>query len=352
MGLDFRCSFAGRTSESGARVLAVFPLSCLASNTKDVRELQPQQLLASGVADCSSFLDVTVTPATLTFTETATVQTESRGQEPQGGAATADGTTFPAYASTCTSYAKYASACSCVGVAAPSVTVTETAISTPATRTTAVATETLSQTIDVSVTDTTVVTVFSSTSTTTTSTSTVVRSIGPTNAFKNGNFEYGSWGPWIETNPKTSETTRHIVGGVVKGTGADGGHAAVMAGMWNNDLWEFSQVFNHQGNVRYRCDYDWKFTNYYETLYPNGKTYVPYIHGYLNNEIWTIDVPDGRPQRVGEGQTTTFTFLISWSGRSTWWFDCGSPQAPDGEGGGNNTLYIDNVYCIPEVVGD
>ncbi|KAL8377629.1 hypothetical protein RB595_008361 [Gaeumannomyces hyphopodioides] len=366
----------------------------------------------SGAADCGSFMDVTVTPATLTFTETVTAQTESvvpwtvtessttfrtvtastesqtttevrtqgqtkivragttrtttvpvvfgRGQEPQGGAVTAGGATFPAYASACTSYAKYSSACSCVGVtaktvtaAAPSVTVTETATSTSATRTTAVATETLSRTIDVSVTDTTVVTVFStiSTTTTSTSTSTSVRSIGPTNIFKNGNFEYGGWGPWIETKPREGETVRRIVGGVAQGAGADGGHAAVVTGMWNNDLWEFRQEFYHQRNVRYRCGYDWKYTNHYETVYENGNTYVPYIHGYLNNQLWTTDIPDNRPQRVDEWQTTAFTFRMSWDGWSTWWFDCASPQAPDGEGGGNNTLYIDNVYCIPDVAG-
>ncbi|MCJ1320227.1 hypothetical protein MMC15_005565 [Xylographa vitiligo] len=96
----------------------------------------------SGAADCSSFFEATVTPATSTVTATATVTSFSNKRRRALNAAenalearqmTVVPTAIPTYASACSGSVRYSSACSCIGVTAttstaatPTTTVTVT----------------------------------------------------------------------------------------------------------------------------------------------------------------------------------------------------------------------------------
>ncbi|KAL1880547.1 hypothetical protein VTK73DRAFT_5560 [Phialemonium thermophilum] len=100
----------------------------------------------SGVADCQSVLTATFTPATKTYTSTITVgpgpiiragvaEREANANVARDAACTP---AFPTYASSCSSVARYISACSCVGVTpgittapTPSTTVTVTVTAAP-----------------------------------------------------------------------------------------------------------------------------------------------------------------------------------------------------------------------------
>ncbi|KAF6813524.1 hypothetical protein CSOJ01_04546 [Colletotrichum sojae] len=92
--------------------------------------------LTSRKADCSSFLQATVTPSptTVTVTVTAAPARLRRNGEIVNRQVTELPTAIPAYASSCDDAAEYSSACSCWGITAvtstaprPTVTVTTTA---------------------------------------------------------------------------------------------------------------------------------------------------------------------------------------------------------------------------------
>ncbi|KAM0326751.1 hypothetical protein ACHAQA_006624 [Verticillium albo-atrum] len=288
----------------------------------------------NGKADCSTYLRVTVTPATTTFTETVTptvtaeavtvtttvearsvfvprdghaidaAANQARELHAEKRQAQAGGTTFPAYASACTSFAKYSSACSCVGVspetttaATPSTTVTETEY------TTLVPTET----------------------------ATVI------NIARNGGFETKKLSPWTITKGQ-----RYVSGSITDG-GKASNYQLLSKQLNNNDLFEVWQTLYGEAGTTYQCSYDWKFSHYYETEYNNGYVYVPYIHGYVNNDITTNDRPS--PDTLDVWQTTTFTFTST--GEDIWWFDCASPQARGNKAGqGPNFVSLDNFVCV------
>ncbi|OIW30689.1 hypothetical protein CONLIGDRAFT_630639 [Coniochaeta ligniaria NRRL 30616] len=340
----------------------------------------------NGAADCSSYLRVTVTPPTSTFTVTQTVptlivesstvvdvstaietvvastetdyfegtatieqtsteidvSTTTRTVDPNGLAArqaTASGSAFPAYASPCTSFAKYASACSCLSyfpdtitVAAPSTTIT--VVSTSSSTSTEVTTTSTTATLDLSVTETTLITSTVSVSTTdaTTTTSTTATAVA-TNIVKNGRFENQLTSWTITRDSQVSASTVRSGSNSVLKTG----------NMYNNNLFEMRQLLNGVSGTTYTCHYDWLFTNYYATQYRDGNTYVPYIHVYMNDVIFDNVTPEP-PNTPGQWYTSTFTFTSS--GGDTLWFDCASPQARTGSGGGANYLSLDNVSCV------
>ncbi|KAG4418276.1 hypothetical protein IFR04_008552 [Cadophora malorum] len=101
----------------------------------------------SRMRDCSSFMLVTVTPATSTITATATItSTTTLGGMMKRQAAvleqrqvTVTPSSIPIYASACSSAARYSSACSCWGITARTTTA-----SAPVTRTTVTVTATAS----------------------------------------------------------------------------------------------------------------------------------------------------------------------------------------------------------------
>ncbi|MCJ1400014.1 hypothetical protein MMC11_003217 [Xylographa trunciseda] len=84
----------------------------------------------AGAADCSSYFEATVTPATSTITTTATVTSfankRRRGlnAEPalEARQVTVVPSAIPTYASACSGSARYSSACSCIGVTATTST--------------------------------------------------------------------------------------------------------------------------------------------------------------------------------------------------------------------------------------
>ncbi|KAK1476831.1 hypothetical protein CNYM01_05736 [Colletotrichum nymphaeae SA-01] len=91
--------------------------------------------ITSRQADCSSFMQATVTPSptTVTVTVTAAPARLRRNGEIANRQVTALPTLIPAYASSCGDSAAYSSACSCWGITAvtttapkPTVTVTTT----------------------------------------------------------------------------------------------------------------------------------------------------------------------------------------------------------------------------------
>ncbi|KAL0940431.1 uncharacterized protein CTRU02_203194 [Colletotrichum truncatum] len=91
--------------------------------------------ISSRKADCSSFLQATVTPSptTVTVTITAAPARLRRAGQLENRQVTAYPTLIPAYASSCDDAAEYSSACSCWGITAvtstaprPTVTVTTT----------------------------------------------------------------------------------------------------------------------------------------------------------------------------------------------------------------------------------
>lgn len=253
----------------------------------------------------STVAETTVTLPTVTVTETVEpggikARTVIIGND----ATSVGGTTYPAYASACSSYAAYVSACSCVGVTAVTTT-----LPTPST---------------------TVVVTTGTDTVIPTTTATV------TNIVINGGFETGDWAPWI---PTTGSASSRAYGDVAAG-GKDSTWAVLSNNLYDNRLFEFYQELKGTRGTTYACSYDWKFTAYYEEVYKDGTTYVPYIHGYFNNKLYTVDIP----YVVNEWQTTEFEFKSN--GKDKWWFDCASPQPRCGEGKGSNYLSIDNVVCI------
>ncbi|KAM7213283.1 hypothetical protein V8F06_011349 [Rhypophila decipiens] len=340
-----------------------------------------------GRGDCSKYLRVTVTPATSTIVSTVTeaalatatttivegytdvetivASTETqyakvtavieeiltvtetafttRTVDPLGNPGkfkrqvTASGSTFPAYASACTSFAKYTSACSCVGVfaetvttSAPSTTVTVTSTSTStSTQTTTTSTTTTSP---LSITETTLLTsTLTTTITASTATATTTSTATLTNIVTNGRFTQGL-SAWVIT--RNSQISGSVINGVLK-TG----------NMFNNNLFEIRQTLTGtQPGTEYHCRYDWHFSNHYETLYTNGNTYVPYVHVYINDDLVDNSTPQP-PRSPGVWYTAEFSFVSS-SGSDILWFDCASPQARNGPGGGSNFLSLDNVACF------
>ncbi|MCJ1420347.1 hypothetical protein MMC32_006704 [Xylographa parallela] len=86
-----------------------------------------------GAADCSSFFEATVTPATSTITQTATVTAFANKRRRALNAAedalearqvTVVPSAIPTYASACSGSVRYSSACSCIGVTATTSTAT------------------------------------------------------------------------------------------------------------------------------------------------------------------------------------------------------------------------------------
>ncbi|KAM7193994.1 hypothetical protein V8F33_007500 [Rhypophila sp. PSN 637] len=283
----------------------------------------------------------TVVEEVLTVTETAFT---TRTVDPLGNPGklkrqvTVSGSTFPAYASACTSFAKYTSACSCVGVfpetvtaSAPSTTVTVTSTSTStSTYTTTTSTTTTSP---LSVTETTLLTsTLTTTVTASTATATTTSTASLTNIVINGRFNQGL-ASWVIT--RNSQISGSVTPNGVLRTG----------NMFNNNLFEMRQtLMGTQPGTEYNCRYDWHFTNHYETLYTNGNTYVPYVHVYINNDLYDNSTPQP-PRSPGVWYTTEFSFVSS-SGSDILWFDCASPQARTGPGGGSNFLSLDNVACF------
>ncbi|KAM7188269.1 hypothetical protein V8F20_010646 [Naviculisporaceae sp. PSN 640] len=347
-----------------------------------------------GRGDCSKYLRVTVTPATSTFVSTVTepalvvvsttiiesytdtqtivastetqyaqetavieeIQTitetafTTRTIDPDGNPyklkrqVTAFGSTFPGYASPCTSFAKYTSACSCVGVfpetitvSAPSTTITVTSTSTS----TSTYTETTSTTTTspLSITDTTLLTstltiTFTISTTTTTSTSTSTA----TNIVKNGRFSQGLAHWTITSSSQVSASVSNL-----DLPGETSNRVLKTSNMINNNLFEMRQTLLGIPGQLYTCQYDWFFANHYETRYSNGNIYVPYVHIYINDDFWDNSTPQP-PRSPGVWYTTRFDFVSS--GSDILWFDCASPQARNGPGGGSNYLMLDNISCF------
>ncbi len=216
----------------------------------------------------------------------------------------AGGSTFPAYASACTSFAKYSSACSCVGVSAETITA-------------AIPSTTITQTEY--------------------TTEVPTKTVTAINIARNGGFETKRLPPWRITRGE-----RYVLGSINSG-GKDSQWRLLSESLNNNDLFEVYQTLYGEAGTTYRCTYDWKFTHYYATEYTDGYTYVPYIHGYVNNDAWTTDIPS--PETLDVWQTTEFIFTSS--GEDIWWFDCASPQARGrGDARGPNYVSLDNFVCV------
>ncbi|RSM03300.1 hypothetical protein CEP52_007480 [Fusarium oligoseptatum] len=115
--------------------------------------------------------------------------------------------------------------------------------------------------------------------------------------------------------------------------------------MVDNNLLEMYQDVYTSGGITYTCTYNWYFDNYYETTYKNGKTYVPYLRFYQNNDLIGNRYPTGEDQ-VGDWLSGSITFTTSEGGYDRIWIDAASPQPPTGEGSGDNALSIDNIQCV------
>lgn len=255
---------------------------------------------------------------------------------------------FPTYASACSSFKTWASACSCIGVfpstttvAAPSTTITVTEVTTVLN--TVVTTTSTTETILSSVTDTTLTTSLTTLTTTdatttvlTTATTTVTATPDP-NIVKNGGFETGSLQNWKLSSGSISASA-------VK-PGSSSVYSLKTGNLYDNNLFELSQKLTGVAGSTYACSYSWKYTNYYETKYSDGVTYVPYVHVYINNDVVSNRRPDAGS--VNQWQTAYFDFTSS--GQDTLWFDCASPQPRFGSKGGNNYLSLDDVSCVPIV---
>ncbi|KPM43308.1 hypothetical protein AK830_g3263 [Neonectria ditissima] len=115
--------------------------------------------------------------------------------------------------------------------------------------------------------------------------------------------------------------------------------------MFRYRLLEVFQNMRTCGGVKFACDYNWLFSNYYETVI-NGTTYVPYVRFYFNNELVSNRFPVG-PEEVGVWMDGSFEFTSSPNGRDRIWIDASSPQPRTGPGGGDNFLSVDNIRCSP-----
>ena len=280
------------------------------------------------VTDCSNFLAVTIIPPTSTvtlpggtvtldpITVTQTVEIQRRFENVDIVAkavnkpTTVKPTTFPPYATACSYVKRYASACSCLGV-----TGTTTSLTTP--------------TIEVNA-DPTIVQ--------TTTTATV------TNIVRNGGFESGVFYPWVPTvgNPK-----KRAYGLIMLGGNSSPSQQSTFClhsfNMYDDRLFEVYQDIYGVSGTTYDCSYDFRFTNYYETLYGDDPNpYIPYVHVYINDDYRSYIALTA--DNVNQWLTATFSFTSQ--GKDRFWFDCASPQKPKCRGGGDNFLAIDNVVCI------
>jgi hypothetical protein len=247
---------------------------------------------SSTVVDVSTQLETTVastetdyaqetTVIEQTSTEVDVVATITRTVDPDGLAArqaTAVGSTYPAYASPCSDFVRYSSACSCMGyypdtitVAAPSTTIT-VASTQSSTSTFTLSTSSVT-TLPVSVTETTLVTSTVTLSTDTTTTTSTTATAVATNIVKNGKFSTTSkLSPWILT--KDNQITVSVANGVLK-TG----------NMNKNNLFEMKQVLNGVAGTTYNCQYDWQFSSTYTVIIgKDPNPYVPYCHIYVNDD--------------------------------------------------------------------
>ncbi|KAL2207885.1 hypothetical protein CC79DRAFT_1321905 [Sarocladium strictum] len=173
---------------------------------------------------------------------------------------------------------------------------------------------------------------------TVTSTQTITPTV--TSVVRNGGFESGTYQRWRadEYNQLDFSITR---------TGNRGTKYALQSGnMWNNYLLEIYQNTLAVEGVRYKCVYDWKFTNYYSTWYAGeGKYFIPYIHVYLRDSWDAVDWVSPTEDTKGTWQTSSFEFTAVGGDRI--WFDAASPQPNKGAGSGQNKLYLDNIACYP-----
>lgn len=278
--------------------------------------------------------------ATQIIATTKTVEVVGRVAARQ---ATAYGSTFPAYASPCTNFPKYSSACSCLGyypdtvtVAAPSTYITEyvTSTSTSTLLTTTSSTTVSSQ----SITDTTLVTSTVTVPTDVTTTTSTTATATATNIVTNGGFERPVSSAWQVSRGTGSKTA----------PGSNSANSVRSQNLHDNNLFEMWQTLQTVPGNTYTCSYDWKFTNFYATLYKDGNTYVPYVHVYIqwtpdNYQIYSNVQPD--QGTVNQWQTATFTFTAL--GNDQLYFDCASPQATGNKPGqGNNYVSLDNVVCV------
>lgn len=252
---------------------------------------------------------------------------------------------YPAYASTCGSFEKYSSACKCIG-SRPQTTTAETPIVTSISTeyTTVVSTELVTE----SATSTNYVPVTESVEATTyfttetiyerTATTTVTEYTATvTNIVRNGGFETGNFRRW--TGSRDNQVNSYVVRPGNRGTN----FALETENMVNNNLLEIYQDITGAQGTRYECTYDWKFTDYYATYYAGErKTYIPYVHVYINNEYIDWVSPDNLSK--GTWQTSTFEFTSG--GTDRLWFDCASPQPKRGAGSGTNYLSLDNIACF------
>ncbi|KAB5566245.1 hypothetical protein GE09DRAFT_1106038 [Coniochaeta sp. 2T2.1] len=139
-------SFMGLALLSGVLATTPNPTQCNANNcARAVTGTRSGKMpaVSSRQADCSSFMKVTVTPATSTATSTTTVTVTSIMPNKRDNLAirqvTVVPSSIPAYASDCSSAAAYSSACSCWGI-----TATTTTAPTPVTTITVTTTVTVS----------------------------------------------------------------------------------------------------------------------------------------------------------------------------------------------------------------
>ncbi|KAL2673695.1 hypothetical protein Neosp_012138 [[Neocosmospora] mangrovei] len=154
---------------------------------------------------------------------------------------------------------------------------------------------------------------------------------------KGGDFEGGR-------NPFTTSGDDEV-GGHIVSPGYDSEHKFQSYNMIDNNLLEMYQDVYTSGGITYTCTYNWYFDNYYETTYKNGRTYVPYLRFYHNNDLVGNRYPTGESQ-VGHWLSGSFTFTTSAGGWDRIWIDAASPQPPTGEGSGDNALSIDNIQCF------
>lgn len=311
------------------------------------------------VASTETIVNLETTTDVTTNTETSTVATSITvevNQPRKRQASTQLASTFPAYATPCTNFPKYSSACSCLGyfpdtvtVAAPSTTVTEYQTQT-STSTYLTTTSTTSVSTSL-ITDTTLVTSTVILATDTTTTTSTTATATATNIVTNGGFERGLGNRWIVTHGSWDRARN--AGSPL--TSPASSYALVSSNMYNNNLFEFWQALPTVPGTTYTCSYDWKFTRFYSTYYRvPGVTYVPYVHVYIQ---WddpvdgtVYDIFDNVQPAEGDAnkwQRSTFQFTAKTSGDQLY-FDCASPQSkgPPGPGNGDNYLYLDNVVCV------
>lgn len=254
---------------------------------------------------------------------------------------------YPTYASVCGSFEKYSSACGCLGqrprtTTAPRPTVTSIRTEYSTTVSTEIVVEHSTETNYIPYTESVDATTYIATETvwehTVTSTQTITPTV--TSVVRNGGFESGGSQRWRADKYNQLSFSVTL-------TGNRGTKYALQSGnMWDNKLLEIYQDTLAVEGVRYKCVYDWKFTNYYSTWYAGeGSYYIPYIHVYLRDSWDVIDWVSPTEDTKGTWQTSSFEFTATGGDRI--WFDAASPQPNRGQGSGQNRLYLDNIACYP-----